>query len=409
MPNPTSGSTSLSNPDVPEAGYVRRITLSVYLPTLLAEIGIGAILPLLTLSALAFGQSETVASLAVTVYAIGRLVGGALGGVFTTRAGAVPATLLGLLGLAAGTLACAVAPTLWVLALGMALIGAGHAGVHVSRQAQLDLMVPLKARARGLTTLAGVWRIGNFIGPLIGAALIHAFDLSAGYYLGLGMVTLGAIAYAINAPSHLTVPRRDRVKVKMWTVLRPHRKVLSTLGLGIALLGAARQVRVVVIPLWAEQAGLTASQTSLIFGLATALDMAMFLPAGWVMDKVGRRWTAVPSAMALAAGTAALPFTHSPVTVAAASLLIGLGHGWGSGVVMTLGADAAPEDGRAVFLGAWTNLQDIGGLLGPIVVAGGAAISVAAGVWAASGLGAGAAGALWRWTPPRAAQATTGS
>ena len=43
MPKPTSGSTSLSNPDVPEAGYVRRITLSVYLPTLLAEIGIGGL------------------------------------------------------------------------------------------------------------------------------------------------------------------------------------------------------------------------------------------------------------------------------------------------------------------------------------------------------------------------------
>lgn len=395
--------TSLSSPDASHAGFIRRITLSVYLPTLLAEIGIGAILPLLTLSALDFGQTETVASLAVTVYAVGRLGGGALGGVFTTRAGPVPATLVGMGGLATGALACATAPNLAVLALGMALLGAGHAGVHVSRQAQLDLMVPLSARARGLTTLAGVWRIGNFIGPLIGAALIHAFDLRAGYYLGLGMVAIGTIAYVINAPAHLTVPRRERVAVNMWSVLKPHRKVLGTLGLGIALLGAARQVRVVVIPLWGEQVGLSASQTSLIFGLATALDMAMFLPAGWVMDKVGRRWTAVPSAIALAVGTAALPLTHAAWTVAAASLIIGIGHGWGSGVVMTLGADAAPEEGRAVFLGAWTNLQDIGGLLGPVVVAGGAAISVATGIWAAGGLGAGAAAALWKWTPPRRA------
>lgn len=394
-------SSPLSEPVSGPAPYLRRAILSVYVPTLIAEIGIGATLPLFTLSALHFHEPEAVASLAVTFYALGRIGGAWVGGVATTRMGPIPSTLAGFAVLGVGSLLCAVAPGMVVLAAGVAILGAGHAAVHVARQAQLDLMVPLTARARGLTTLAGVWRIGNFVGPFVGAALIQAFALPAGYVLGAASVAVAAVVYAVVAPRDLVIPKASRTRVDVKAVLLPRARTLRTLGMGILMLGAVRQVRVVVIPLWAEHAGFSPAQASVMFGLATAVDMAMFIPAGIVMDKWGRFWTAVPSALALTIGFGALPFTHAAWTVAAASMLAGAGHGWGSGVVMTLGADAAPEQGRAVFLGVWTNLQDVGGLLGPLIVAAGAAVAVPVGVWAASGIGAGATATLWRWVPRR--------
>ena len=57
--------------------------------------------------------------------------------------------------------------------VGATLIGVGHALVHVSRQSQVVEIVPDQYRARGLTTLAGIWRIANFVGPLVGALVIH--------------------------------------------------------------------------------------------------------------------------------------------------------------------------------------------------------------------------------------------
>ena len=45
-----------------------------------------------------------------------------------------------------------------------------------------------------------------------------------------------------------------------------------------------------------------------------------------------------------------------------------MGNGLGSGIVMTLGADAAPVLGRAQFLGGWRLCGDIGSTGGPLLV-----------------------------------------
>jgi len=49
-------------------------------------------------------------------------------------------------------------------------------------------------------------------------------------------------------------------------------------------------------------------------------------------------------------------------------VLIAVGNGLGSGIVMTLGADSAPEVGRPQFLGGWRLCGDIGNSGGPLLV-----------------------------------------
>ncbi len=384
---------------MPRSAAVRALALSVYLPTFLAEIGIGAMLPLFALSAIALGEPAAVASIAVAVYSGGRMVGSAVGGSMASHRGPIPATFGGYGVLATGALVCASALDVAMLALGVAIIGIGHGGVHVARQSHIDALAPSNARARALTTLAGAWRIGNFIGPMVGAAIIAWIGLSADYLFAAVSIASAMGVLVFTAPRHLTIPRADRVRLSPKEVLAPHRQVLLTLGVGVVLMGAIRQARVVVIPLWAEHIGMSNSGASLVFGVAAAIDMALFIPAGYVMDRFGRVWTAVPSAIALGLGAALLPFASTPALVAVLALVIGAGNGWGSGVVMTLGADASPERGRAVFLGAWSIMQDLGGLLGPALVAVGAAIALPVGLFTAGGLGAAATGAFLRWTP----------
>ncbi len=384
---------------MPRSAPVRALALSVYLPTLLAEIGIGAMLPIFALSAIALGEPAAIASIAVAVYSGGRMIGSAVGGSMASHRGPIPATFAGYGVLTMGALVCASAPNIGILALGVAAIGVGHGGVHVARQSHIDALAPADARARALTTLAGVWRIGNFIGPMVGAGIIAWIGLSADYVFSAVTVAAAVVVLVFTAPRDLTIPRADRVRLSPREVLAPHRHVLLTLGVGVVLMGALRQARVVVIPLWAAHIGMSDSGASLVFGIAAAIDMALFIPAGYVMDRFGRVWTAVPSAMALGLGAALLPFASTPAMVAVLALVIGAGNGWGSGVVMTLGADASPEKGRAVFLGAWSIMQDVGGFLGPALVAVGAAIALPAGLFTAGGLGAAATAAFLKWTP----------
>ena len=77
-----------------------------------------------------------------------------------------------------------------------------------------------------------------------------------------------------------------------------------------------------------------------------------------------------------------------------------MGNGLSSGILLTLGADVAPQDDPAAFLGSWRTLTDAGGAIAPLLVSAVAAVvslSVATGVIGVIGL-AGAAGFI-RWVP----------
>jgi MFS family permease len=86
------------------------------------------------------------------------------------------------------------------------------------------------------------------------------------------------------------------------------------------------------------------------------------------MDRFGRIWVAVPCVVLLGVGMLSLPLTHSALTVTLAALVAAVGNGMGSGIVMTLGADSAPEWGRSQFLGGWRFVSVVGGSGSPALI-----------------------------------------
>ena len=71
------------------------------------------------------------------------------------------------------------------------------------------------------------------------------------------------------------------------------------------------------------------------------------------MDRHGRRFIAVPSLLIIALSYFALPMTESLVGRVVVATIMGIGNGFGNGVIMTLGADVAPAATRPEFLAAW--------------------------------------------------------
>jgi MFS family permease len=110
----------------------------------------------------------------------------------------------------------------------------------------------------------------------------------------------------------------------------------------------------------------------------------------------------------LGAGFALLPLTSTPVTIALVACLMGFGNGISSGIVMTLGADASPDDGRAQFLGGWRLFSDIGGAGGPLIISGISAVApLAVAVLVMAGLALVGAGWLAKWVPRYAVRGGT--
>ncbi len=381
---------------------LKKIAIPAFGPSFLFGIGQGAVLPVVALSVRDLGGSVALAALIATLLGVGSLLSNIPASIITARHG----ERLAIVGAAAwGALAmllCVVAGSVWLFASGIFMIGMSSSVFSLARQSYLTEAVPLHFRARALSTLGGVMRIGVFIGPFAGAALIHFIGLAGAYWVGVAaLLAAGAVAMGMaDLPDTAPAVSSKAAPVTIHSIIVEHRRVFLTVGIGVLLVSAVRASRQVVIPLWAEQIGLDAAVTSLIYGLSGGVDMLFFYPAGKLMDYKGRSWVAVPCMVIMGVALILTPFTHSAASLLAVSLLIGFGNGIGSGMVMTLGADYSPSPGRAQFLGVWRLLSDFGASGGPGLLSGVAAIlSLAAGIWASGLLGLAGAAVLWYWIP----------
>jgi MFS family permease len=378
-----------------------KIAPAVYLPALLYGIGQGAIAPVVALSATQLGASVAVAGLVVAAAGLGQVIGDIPAGALTNRIGERSAMLAATVLVALALVACLVVPTVWGLAVAIGCTGLAGAVWGLARQAYLSEAVPIELRARALSTLGGVQRIGSFIGPFLGAGAMKFLGTDGAYWVHLVAAVL-ACAVLVSLPDVANRRgKRPLAAQSTWGVIRDHFPVLRTLGVGALLVGAVRASRQVVIPLWALHIGLDPQTTSVIFGLSGAVDMLLFYPAGSVMDRLGRKWVAVPSMVVLGLAHLLLPLTHTTVTLTAVALLMGIGNGLGAGVIMTLGADASPPVGRAQFLGAFRLFADTGNGAGPLLLAGAtAALGLAPAIVIMAATGWAAATAMHRWIPP---------
>lgn len=352
----------------PTVTSLRAIAVPAYGPTVLASTGTGAVTAVYALSARDLGASIGLAAFVVALLGIGQLVGDLPAGALAARFGERRALLLAAGAEALGMLGCALAPGVGWLAASVLFVGLANAVFGLARQAFLTDAVPIGLRARALSTLGGVHRIGVFVGPFVGAWVVARWGVQAAYGVGvvasglafLLLATYGELPGADAGARAVGARGSDRARPSVRTVLAAHRRVLLTLGVGVVFVSGARAARNAVVPLWAEAVGLDAAATSLVFGISGAVDMLLFYPAGWVMDRYGRALVAVPSMLVMGAGMVLLPGTHTFATVTAAACLIGVGNGMGAGIVMTLGADVSPLLGRPQFLGGWRLMADVG-------------------------------------------------
>jgi len=400
---------------------LRTVVLGAFVPSLIFEIGIGAMLPIIAPTAVGLGADLALAGVLAALLPVGQILADLPAGALAARIGDRYAMILAGFVAVLAFAGAAFAPGLATLAVAVLATGAASAVFNLARHSYLTEITPPLRRARVLSTLAGVHRIGQFLGPFVGALVIHGGDVSNAYLLGAATAAAATLTLVLvrdrapgeqpgerpaagslraRAAARRAERREGALGPRMGQVLREHRRVFTTLGTAVLLVGAVRGARQTVLPLWGEHLGLDPATTSLIFGLAGAVDMLLFYPAGKVMDRLGRLWIGVPSMIVMGAAMFALPFTESVASMSVVAAFMGLGNGMSSGILMTLGADVAPPEGRAHFLGMWRVLQDSGGALGPLIASAGAALgSLAAGIWVTGALGGAAAAALARWVP----------
>ena len=377
-----------------------RDAVQIYAPSTVYAVGLGAMTPALAVAALALGLDAARAAAVVLLVGLGSLVANGPASALAARAGErvtmVVSAVLGTAGaglawattagVSSGPSAAGVAePGRLALFLAAVLaVGMAGAGFNLARQAYLAVAVPATHRARAMSTLGGTVRIGTFLGPFQGAAAQAPLGLDGAFAAAAAAMAVGALLCL--RIRDLPVPASDPAageepgpagRPRLRDVARARRGALLTAGFGVVAVSAARAARNAVIPLWATHLGLDAATASLVFGLAGAADLLLFYPSGRLMDRFGRRAVAVPCLTLLGAGFLTVSLTREPTAFAAAAVLLGIGNGFGAGIVMTLGADHSPPNARAQFLGLWRSMSDAGMLAGPLLLSG---VTAAAGL-----------------------------
>ena len=356
---------------MPTPSRLRDIAVAAYGPTLLVSIGQGAILPLIALSARDLGAGVGLAALFVGLIGVFQLLGDLPAGALAARIGEQRALVGACLLDSVALLGAFLAPNLVVLAVSISVFGLSGAVFSLARLAYLAEAIPIELRARGMSTLGGTFRIGVFIGPFVAAVIVSRWNIAGAYAFAAGL-SLAAAALCALLPD---ITQRDpgdtaavHARRSVLTVLAEHRRVLLTLGTGVLLISAARATRQSIVPLWADSQGIDPVTISVIFGISAGVDMLLFYPGGAIMDRFGRVYVAVPAMLVLGLGFVLLTFTSTPLGVGLVAALMGLGNGISAGVVMTLGADAAPPADRAQFMAGWRMCSDFGASAGPLVV-----------------------------------------
>jgi MFS family permease len=351
----------------------RWLLLSVYIPTVMFSFGQGLLVPILPLYAAEFGGSYALAGFVVAAGWIGTMIGDLPVGMLLKKIGFKLAMMIGGFLFGGATIALAFAGTPIELIVLRLIAGVGIAFYQISRHAFITHQITPDVRGRAIAVFGGINRIGHFIGPLVGGFVASIFSLSAAIMVAGAVASLIVILafVLIREPASDGSERRRRVLDfgVFKEVVTHNPRELAAGGVAQVFAQMIRAGRQIVIPLYAAYVvGLDPAQVGQVVAIAAFIEMFLFVPAGIIMDRWGRKAAAVPSFAIMGAGMLMIPLTGSYVSLMIVGMVIGFGQGIGSGTMMTLGADLAPPGKAGEFLGLWRLIGDSGHAVAPLAI-----------------------------------------
>jgi MFS family permease len=356
----------------PSRSLAGQMLMPVYVPTALLAFGQGMLVPTLPFYAKDLGASGSLIGIIVAAAGLGTLATDLPAGIVIGRLGRRPAMLMG-----AGLVAIStIIAGLWANVPGLILLrllaGAGTALWALSRHAYITDVTQPAQRGRSIAVFGGINRAGSLLAPALGGALGKLFGLGSPFIVA-GILAAGTAVIAFvfvpetGGSSQFKAGRHMRWGL-VRGMLRTNWRDISAAGSAQVFAQIIRSGRQLLIPLYGSAIGLDVLTVGGIVSAAAALDVSMFWPAGFLMDRFGRKVAAVPSFLVMALGMLLVARAADYQGLLLAASVIGFGNGLGSGTMMTLGADLAPPGAVGEFLGVWRLIGDTGQSAGPLIV-----------------------------------------
>nr|WP_216210277.1 MFS transporter [Amycolatopsis aidingensis] len=336
----------------------------------LIAIGYGLIAPALPSFATSFDVGVTAASVVVSAFAFVRLAFAPVSGRLVTRFGERPTYLVGLLIVAAGTIACAFAAEYWQLLLFRSLSGVGSTMFTVSAIGLLIRISPphLRGRASGLWGTS--FLLGGIAGPIIGSGLVvvslRAPFLAYGVAL---LLTTGLVWWQLRDSALAGRADSDGEPVLSLRAALRHRTYRAALASNFANGWVVFGIRMSLVPLFVTAVLAKGEEfTGIVLSVFAAANALVLLVSGRFADTKGRKPPALLGLALLGVGTVLLGQSGEAWLFLAGAVIAGLGSGTLNPAQNAAVADVLGSKARGgSVLAGFQMAADVGAVLGPLV------------------------------------------
>ena len=359
---------------------------AIYGSSLMLSFGHGMYIPAIPALAASFEVSIGAAAQVVTAHALGRLVGTPVGGIVVDRVGARVVLLTAPVAIAIAALSIVATPSFLLVLVAMFFAGAADSTWMMGREIAGLEYVRADQRGRLISGLMGVSSAGMALGPLLGGALTELFDYRA-VFVAYAVLAAGALPVGMTIRSGAASPRRAPETAapgrSSASLLAP---VASVRALGSLLREIEPQLRPTfavlvfatfsmmlyritlhsMLPLYADaEIGLSPTQIGALFTIQGVVVFFWIIPAGFVLDKVGRKVSTVPSTAVPGIMFLLYPFADSFLQLAIISMVLGMLGGLSLGALATSTYDVIPANARGRLQAVRRTIAEVGGVLGP--------------------------------------------
>lgn len=284
-------------------------------------LGYGVVAPVLPQYARHFGVSISAATFVITAFAVLRLVGAPMAGVFVQRLGERRVYISGLIIVALSTAACAFAHTYWQLLLFRSLGGVGSAMFTVSSLGLMIRISPSDARGRVAGLFSSGFMVGSVGGPILGS-LTAGLGLSAPFMIyGAALLVAATVVFVSLRQSAVVGEREEEVAAPVpFRAVFGHRAYKAALFSNFATGWASYGLRIALVPLFVvDVLGRSPGAAGLALTAFAVGNISVVIPSGYLSDRLGRRKLLIFGLTLAAVSTALVGFTSSlPVFLVAA-------------------------------------------------------------------------------------------
>jgi MFS family permease len=343
------------------------------------------IVPTVPVLANAFGITPGTAAQTITALAAGRFAGLPISGIVLDRFGTRSALIAGpALGCAAG-LAAASMPWFGLILALIFLIGVAESIWVIAREvAGIDL-ARADQRGRVLSGFHGFNNLGLALGPLFGGILTEVVGFRAvfvAYAAGAAIAVLLGFSVENSLPSHhlpshssaakrhgLTAAQRLRGLRDLFRQIPPELRATYVVLVFATFTNFVHRVTAQsMLPLYAStKLALSPKEVGLLFTISGASVFAMIMPAGFIIDKIGRKWATVPSTGIPAVAFLLIPFSQSFFQLAVLLSFLGVANGLSLGSLATSTYDVVPASARGRLQAARRTVAELGSMGAPLL------------------------------------------